>query len=116
VLTLLEWLGNGAKPVMQIQAVNRAAVCTKCPMNQPTRWWEFIKSGVAKTIAAQERVRHGAKLVTRHDRNLGTCSACGCLLKLKVWVRLRHITDNLTDEAKSKLHPDCWVIKESDNE
>ena len=116
VKTILDWLGNGAHPVMQIQAVHRAAVCCKCPMNQPVRWYEFLKLGVFKAIILQERVRTGALLTTRHDKNLGTCSACKCYLKLKVWVRLKHITDNQTEETKSKLHPGCWVLKESDNE
>ena len=116
VKTLLEWLGAGGTPVMQIQAVNRASVCAKCPLNEPVRWFQFLKNSIARTIIAHERVRHGAQMVTRHDQKLGVCSACGCYLKLKVWVKLHHIADNLDPKTKSKLHPGCWVLKESDNE
>lgn len=110
--TLADWLGDGGKPVAFELAHTRASVCARCPLNEKTRWFEFIKMGVSKFISAQERLRTGAHLITIYDPKLGTCKACKCYLKLKVWVPLDKIVDNLLPAQMDELDPKCWVRKE----
>lgn len=110
--TLLDWLGNGGEPVDFRDAHRRARICKECPLNRKTRWWEFVKIGVAKFIRQQESIRLGADMVTIFDDRLGTCKACKCYLKLKVWVPISHIMDNLDPAQFNKLDPNCWVRKE----
>lgn len=111
--TLLDWLGHGAIPVETELAYRRALICANCRLNEKIKWYEFIKTGVAKAIIMQERLRNGAGLSTIYDEKLGSCRACKCYLKLKVWVPLSHIEDNLDRAQVKKLDPDCWVLTES---
>ena len=109
---MLDWLGEGGIPVDREKAYNRALICSNCKLNEKIRWYEFIKAGVAKAIIIQERVRVGADLHTIYDRKLGSCRACRCYLKLKVWVPLETIEENLDPAQVKKLDPDCWIKTE----
>lgn len=106
---LIEWLGEGGKPVSQSVADERARTCSTCPKNSST--WNF-RSTIAQAIKRHSEVKHSLSLKTGLDDKLGTCTACECPLKLKIWVPLAHITNHMTSSVEADLHPDCWITAE----
>lgn len=107
VAILNDWLGEGGSPVDHDRAERRANTCAGCPNNRPVT--KRIENTVAEAIRKQEEVRHSVELRTSHDSNLHNCQACGCYLKLKVWVPLKHIPDE-----SDKFPPFCWIRTERD--
>lgn len=105
---VIEWLGDGGQPVPEEQSERRSVVCRKCPMN--ARGVTVLARTVAGAIRRHLAWKHKMKLP--HDASLGTCTACRCVLNLKVWVPLKHIFDTLPQEKLDRLHPDCWVRSE----
>ena len=79
---VLDWLLSGGKPVHPDLASARAAICVECPKNVPGSWFTVAP---AETIRATLSARSDLKLETPHDPKLQSCSACLCLLKLKIW-------------------------------
>lgn len=110
---LLEWLGSGGVPVPQEAASYRASICAKCPKNKPgdlTSWFTVPASNLLKR---QLEVRGDMKLATPYDDQLGVCEACACPLKLKVHTGLEHVLKHLTEQVKSELVPNCWILTTS---
>jgi len=83
------WIGDGAVPVDQSVADERARACLRgnggntCPHNQPGG---HIETAIAEEILAQTSFRKEIKLVVPGEPGLKTCELCGCHLPLKVWV------------------------------
>jgi len=111
VAVLVEWLGNGAKPVDQSLAYDRAAICADCPKNDGGDFTAYFTEPIANKIRTQLEIRGDLQLRTLHDDKLTVCSACDCPLKLKVWVPLDHILSHTAPEVKTKLDPRCWILK-----
>ena len=101
-IALKEWLGDGANPVPQELADQRANTCAHCPQNVRRKRVENV---VAETIRRHEEARSRILLRTPNDANLNTCVTCGCYLKLKVWVPIEHQTD-------PGFPGNCWVKRE----
>lgn len=102
--TLTEWLGAGGEPVAPALAERRAAICAQCPQNIIRR--KRLETSIAEAIRQQETVRSKIDLRTSNDQNLHTCQSCGCHLKLKVWVPLKHL-------APADFPGHCWFVSES---
>lgn len=111
VAVLLEWLGNGAKPVDVALAESRAATCADCPKNDGGDFTRYFTEPIANKIRTQLEIRGDLQLRTPHDEQLTVCSACSCPLKLKVWVPMQHIMANQSEDTKTKLDPRCWILK-----
>lgn len=95
------WLWSGAKPVDRFLAGERASWCRNCPMNVAAR------VGLASLVGGVIAKLMGLNLPKLAlAGRLGTCSGCGCNLRLKVWVPLRGTEDT------SRLHKYCWVRQE----
>jgi hypothetical protein len=105
---LVEWLGQGGKPVATIQAMQRAEVCVKCPYNRPRT--TSLEAVLANAIQAQDGMRHNLSLKLPQDPKLHTCEICGCYLKLKVWVPTKHLISE--PKVVSKLPDWCWIVQE----
>ena len=101
--TLAEWIGDGGDPVSPALAERRAAICAQCPQNIIRR--KKLETTIAEAIRQQESVRSQIDLRTSNDLNLNTCQSCGCHLKLKVWVPLKHL-------APAEFPPKCWYVME----
>lgn len=110
--TLIDWLGDGGVPVPERQANLRSLACVDCPLNRPVRWTDLIEAGVAEAVKKQESVRLGADMRLALDSKLGMCKACGCYLKLKLWVPFKHIAANTDDKTVKELHHKCWYFRE----
>lgn len=61
--------------VSAVEARRRAAICTGCPLWAPVLGCSVCKEGLQLTISPPEDVVAPP-----------ACSACGCWLKLKIWV------------------------------
>lgn len=107
--TRREWLGGDGEPVPLEQAQKRADVCLKCPNNQEKPIYEIFAGAVAHGVIQQLKTKDAMGLRVRQEECLHVCSACLCVLKLKVHVPLKFIPESPDD---SMLHPDCWILFE----
>lgn len=110
--TLASWIGSGAQPVTREQAEKRAAVCVKCPLNQPGDFSNFFTRATSELLRMQVQTAQELDMTTPHDAKLGVCSGCDCPLRLKTWVSLEPILEHMLPEAKSALHENCWIMAE----
>lgn len=94
------------------QAEARAAVCVRCPLNEPGDWLSFFTVPAANLLrSALEQIK-GQGLTTSRDADLHVCSACDCPMKLKVWCRLPHILAHIPAESQARLWGECWIRAE----
>lgn len=111
--SLEEWLGDRGKPVAAEEANRRAYLCVACKGNQKSGWREIMTVPAAKALRAYLTGKHQLNLSTPLDRDLGSCSACHCVLELKIWQPLDFIRDNTdleTTEKHRAANPNCWAI------
>lgn len=111
--TMVEWLGDGAKPVHPDQAQKRADICLKCPNNNQSLSVESIfKDAVASTIRKQIELKNQMKLRVNGEKSLGICDVCHCVLRLKVHVPFQFVDDSTDDETVMLFPQECWYIQE----
>lgn len=104
---LTEWIGSGGDPVSKDVAARRAETCVACPHNQPGA---AVEARVAEVIREQDALRRGHKLTVPNEGKLNSCNICGCYLKLKVWVPMKH----LAPRTRMRDFPEtCWLPIES---
>lgn len=106
-----EWLGEEGKPVERDQSETRAGICVECQQNTRKHWTLFFTRPAAKLFARTVEMKQQMKLETSHDKELGACKACRCVLELKVHVPLKHIKAH-ERHGMQKLDPKCWILKE----
>ncbi len=107
---LTEWLGQGANTVDHRTAQRRADVCIQCPMNGRD---SLITSTVADAIKQQLEIKAKMNLRVTGEKSLHTCSACGCVNRLKIWLPLQNILP--TPEEMPSFSETCWLRTESKN-
>lgn len=93
-----------AKPVSQEVADARAAICSKCPQNQPVSGcmpcnWKGLSALVKQLVGAKK---------TKSDALLKNCKACGCINKAQVWVPLDILQKHIPSKFDALLPDDCW--------
>lgn len=109
-VTLADWVGEGFNPVDQDEAERRARGCSRCPLNDiKTGFMENIVGVVADKLHAALEMKSKLKLRTEKDDELGVCDACGCTMKLKVWVPKETILANTDAVTYASLAPLCWI-------
>lgn len=107
VKTLKDWLGSGAETVPWRLAQQRANVCLKCPMNQPGN---MATGAIADAVKKQIELKNKLKLRVVGEKSLLHCTACGCVLRLKVHIPIDKL--GLTAVDIGKYDPNCWQRKE----
>ncbi len=112
--TLARWLGDGSEPVSQDIAESRANRCASCPLNVRGDWFDRVTGSIADMVREEVTAKSAMDLRVKKESELGTCDACGCNLRLKVWVPMDVILPRMTDEALSRLDGKCWVLEESE--
>lgn len=110
--TLVEWLKSREDAVPPELANTRAAICAKCPKNEPGDWAARFTEPVSAAIRKELEKRRGWELKTDHDEELRVCSACLCPLPLKVHVPIDFILKRIPEDSKAALVPECWILKE----
>ena len=124
---LVEWIQEGQPVVLQEVANRRAATCAVlqregrkdengnpipgCPKNGKGGLEAYFTVPVSNAIRHELERKKQMKLETPFDESLGTCTACSCPLKLKVFLPLENILPKLSAEQKAALDPYCWITK-----
>ena len=111
--TLADWIGEGANPVAHELAEARAAVCARCPQNQPGDLANFFTRAASEILRQQIETAKSLELATSLDSKLGVCAACSCPMRLKVHTPLPNILRHLLPESRAALDGKCWILKES---
>ena len=105
IVAISKWLGSGGDVVDQETAQARADVCLKCELNivgfKPT---EAVALAVKQVLSVKNRLG----LRVKGEHGLGTCSACGCALRLLTWEPLDKVQREITNDEKGKLPTWCW--------
>lgn len=105
---LRQWVGDGAVPVERELAEKRAAVCLKCPKNEPG----FVPvETVALAIKKLVSFKNDMQLRVNGERSLFTCSACSCPLRTKIWIPFERIAPD--EQEKQLLDAACWLLHET---
>ena len=107
--TIMEWLGAGAITVHPTLAQSRANICLKCPLNVHE---SSITEAMAAAIKKQVEIKNKLQLRVNGEKSLLSCSACGCVTRLKIWVPLENILPE--PEDRHKFDENCWLLKESE--
>lgn len=111
--TLADWVGEGGIPVSPVVANARARICAGCPLNVPSEGFvDSVTGALADAIHRQVVIKNAIGLSTDVEDKLQTCDACGCFLRLKVWVPLNVIAERTDPETEERLVPNCWIKSE----
>jgi hypothetical protein len=110
---LIEWIKRGGDAAPHEVAEKRASVCAVCPKNDPGDWKQFFTNAVAGAFRRALEKRDEFKLSTSHDKDLHVCSACHCVLKLKVHTPFDLFFNKMGDESKIDLDEKCWILSEA---
>lgn len=103
--TMWNLIKTGMNLVPQAEADRRASICATCPLNQ-----EF-GLGCAGCRGLLNRVKDAlGSRVTGHDAELKDCIACGCTLKLKVWVPADVLDAGEAGNTKPNYANGCWRL------
>ena len=105
---VLDWLTSGGAPVTQELANKRASICVTCPKNVEGSWYTVAP---AELIRETLEARKDLKLQTPYDDRLKSCDVCKCLMRLKTWVPLHHITNKTKPDIMAEFPSHCWIKK-----
>lgn len=111
--TLMDWEKSGDAPASPELSSSRALTCSKCDQNDSGDWTRHFATPIAEMIRKQMARTSELKLSTPLDNKLGTCKACGCVLKTKVHFPIKHILAHQDATTKAELDPQCWILSES---
>lgn len=116
---LVDWLGEGAKPVPINLAQKRADVCMyggidgePCPENKDGHSFLRLTAETVRAIAEQMHAKEHLKLRVKEEHQLHSCKICTCPLPLKVHVPLKHILEHTDEETLNAFPNHCWIVTE----
>lgn len=112
VRSLFKWWMGGESPVPAKQSKERSYKCLICPLNRPETDFEIVTGTVASLTKEVMAFRHRQSMTLPDEHLLGVCDACGCDLKLKLHVPIKHILDTMKEEQLQALHANCWIREE----
>lgn len=110
------WLGEGGKPVPPEHAQKRADVCLRCPNNQEKPFYEMFTGAIAFSVIRQLKLKDEMGLRVRREECLHVCSACMCILKLKVHTPLKFILESTSLDGLHEHNPRCWILTEKEQQ
>lgn len=118
--TVIDWLGDGLKPVAATLAQNRADACTgrldgqPCPNNN--NGWKPFESA-ASVIRAWASRKNEMNLSVLGEDKLHSCDVCLCSLPTKVWVPMKTILERtpnaMIEKFKAEAPEKCWMRKQT---
>lgn len=106
---LASWLGTGGVTVPYNVAQSRAHLCLKCPKKEPCPPFE---ANAAEAVKRVVELKNKLQLRVRGEKDLGCCSACGCVNKLKTWLTIDKIKREMDEAEMGRLDANCWILKE----
>lgn len=102
--TVNDWVKSGESFCPQEEAERRAKICSACPLNAE------IKGCVGCYRLVEKIGKVLGQKSTGYDKDLNGCLACGCNLKVKVWIPSSVVAGTL-DESSLPSH--CWQLQTS---
>jgi len=108
----LDWYLSGRPAVIPELSTGRAARCVACPNNGEGPLTQFFTEPIAEFIKKQIEKRRDYHLITPYDAALGVCTACYCVLSLKVHEPLDLVLKHLSAKNHDKLWEKCWILHE----
>lgn len=108
---IMEWLGDGLKPMDAKTANARALICAACEFNQEPTGLQAAYEKVADGLKLLMNAKEDMKLATNYDDRLKTCQQCDCALKLKVWAPMEHVKNHTSAKVLATLPNFCWIRK-----
>lgn len=103
---LLDWIGSGGVPVEKELAQQRANICISCEFND-----NGIKltETIADAIKEQIELKNHLFMRVNGERELKTCQACSCVLRLKIWCPISTVNHSYSKgELLEKFPSNCW--------
>jgi hypothetical protein len=107
------WWLEGEEPVSQDLAQARANICKTCPKNQDPSLFEALTGTAAVAVKKALELKHERRLSVEGENLLNVCEACGCDLKLKVFVPMKVVLRTGLPDYFTDLVPNCWLLSES---
>ncbi len=104
-----ELFSNQSVPVAREEAERRASVCVVCPQNRVGSLRDWFIETTAKGITDLFGIMKDLDLTTSVDAKLGTCVACRCPTRAKVFVGMDTINRHMKPEVRAKLDASCWI-------
>lgn len=101
--TIMDWLGDGARPVEKELAQSRADICIACPHNKAG----YSLATFAATVKFLMEIKKRERLRVDGEKSLGICEVCGCHIATSIWTPIEHIaqyTDTMPEH--------CWKTAE----
>jgi hypothetical protein len=110
----LDWFQSGGEPVEQALAEKRALACVNCPKNVVGAW--YTTSGafiIEETIKTWQKLtgKNDFKFETKQGEALKSCGVCHCIMRIKVFVPLKHIVEKTKPDVMAEFPPNCWIAK-----
>jgi hypothetical protein len=112
-LAIYRELFTTSTPVSKDEAERRAAICTGCPQNKPGGFKEWFVGSVAKGLTELLAIMRDLDLTTSRDNELGTCAACHCPMRAKVFADLTVIRKHMRPEETAALDKRCWILPDN---
>jgi hypothetical protein len=105
-----DWLGEGGEPVSKNLAYLRSLHCLECKFHGGGMWWEKVKDPIASAIKKALELKHHMKLSLPNEKELEMCLVCGCAMRLKVHVPIKHLKESITPEQNEQYQSvNCWI-------
>lgn len=102
--SISEWIGAGGVVVDISEAQSRADVCKGCQKNESA----VVSETVALAVKRHLEIKNKLNLRVQGERQLKTCSVCGCANRLQIWMPMPLVQSQLTEEEKQQLAIPCW--------
>jgi len=107
ISNLYDWVGSDGRVVEQKVAQHRANTCRTCSKNQHV---SVVTEAVALAIRAQLGLKNRLKLRVEGEKELKSCEACSCPLRLLVWCPQERVESSIDAAEMAKLPSFCWKV------
>ena len=108
-LAIYSELFTVGKPVAKEVAEARAAICVECPMNRVGNLRDWFAAHISNGIMELYAMLKEQSLTTTRDNELGTCSACLCPLRAKIFIDAATLKRHTKPSVIAELDPHCWI-------
>lgn len=103
---MMSFYSHGKRLVSRIEAERRAQICINCPYNMT-----FAKpcSGICQELKNVVMAIVDS-VGTQYDRQLNSCTVCGCFLQASIWLELEDQCKGTNELQKKQFSntPNCW--------
>lgn len=110
VALMIDWLGQGLKPIEQNEAQARADICLQCPENQDGGFFQKIDAVAAQQVKKLVEIKNDLKLSVKGEENLKSCLKCDCWNPLSVFAPMDMVLKHISPEVLKTVPTKCWKV------